>query len=284
MHIVVCLKQVPRDNSVKIRPDLTIDAEGIEKIINLFDEYALEEGIRWNEQHGGKVTALSIGTSDWVEQLRRALAMGATDALLLSDPAFTQLDPITAARVAAAAVRKLGDVDLVITGRNSTDDESGAFAPALARLLGWPQVTYVGKVLELQRSFDPLRVIEPDWQVTCVGKVLELQPGGMLKVERHLESVIETVACRLPAVMSVIKDINEPRYPSLLKIKRVAKVEPPVWTAADLGLNATDLTPTAQLVERVPPPPRPKGEIIDGPDAATKVRKLVDKLLEYQVI
>jgi electron transfer flavoprotein beta subunit len=185
--------------------------------------------------------------------------MGATDALLLSDPAFTQLDPIAAARVAAAAIRKLGDVDLVITGRNSTDDESGAFAPALARLLGWPQVTYVGKVLELQ-------------------------PGGMLKVERHLESVIETVACRLPAVMSVIKDINEPRYPSLLKIKRVAKVEPPVWTAADLGLNATDLTPTAQLVERVPPPPRPKGEIIDGPDAATKVRKLVDKLLEYQVI
>jgi len=259
MHIVVCLKQVPRDNSVKIRPDLTIDAEGIEKIINLFDEYALEEGIRRNEQHGGKVTALSIGTSDWVEQLRRALAMGATDALLLSDPAFTQLDPIAAARVAAAAIRKLGDVDLVITGRNSTDDESGAFAPALARLLGWPQVTYVGKVLELQ-------------------------PGGMLKVERHLESVIETVACRLPAVMSVIKDINEPRYPSLLKIKRVAKVEPPVWTAADLGLNATDLTPTAQLVERVPPPPRPKGEIIDGPDAATKVRKLVDKLLEYQVI
>lgn len=259
MHIVVCLKQVPRDNSVKIRPDLTIDAEGIEKIINLFDEYALEEGIRWHEQHGGKVTALSIGTSEWVEQLRRALAMGATDALLLSDPAFAQLDTIAAARVAAAAIRKLGDVDLVITGRNSTDDESGAFAPALARLLGWPQLTYVGKVLELQ-------------------------PGGTIKVERHLESVIETVACRLPAVMSVIKDINEPRYPSLLKIKRVAKVEPPVWTAADLGLSAADLTPAAQLVERVPPPPRPKGEMIDGPDAAAKVRKLVDKLLEYQVI
>jgi electron transfer flavoprotein beta subunit len=252
------MKQVPRDNSVKINPDLSINADGIEKIINLFDEYAVEEGIAWNEQHGGTLTVLSLGTSEWMEQMRRALAMGATDAVLLSDPAFASLDTLAAAKVVAAAIRKLGDVDLIFTGRNSTDDESGAFAPALARALGWPQLTYVGKVLALD-------------------------PGAKsISVERHLETVVETVQTALPAVVSVIKDINSPRYPSLLKIKKVAKVEPPVWSAADLGL--TELLPAATVAARVPPPPRPKGEMIDGPDTAAKVKKLVDRLLESQVL
>lgn len=258
MHIVVCMKQVPRDNSVKINSDLSINADGIEKIINLFDEYAIEEGISWNEKHGGKLTVLSMGTDEWVEQMRRALAMGATDALLLKDEAFASLDTLAAAKVVAAAIKKLGDVDLVLTGRNSTDDESGAFAPALARALGWPQVTYVGKVIDV----DPA--------------------GKKLKAERHLETVVETVTASLPAVVSVIKDINSPRYPSLLKIKKVARVEPPVWGAADLGVSG--LAPAATVANRVPPPPRPSGEMIDGPDSAAKVKKLVDKLLENQII
>lgn len=258
MHIVVCLKQVPRDNSVKINADLSINAEGIEQIMNLFDEYAVEEGIKWNEQHGGKVTVLSLGPDAWKEQMRRALAMGATDALLLNDPAFETLDTIGAARVAAAAINKLGDVDLVICGRNSTDDESGAFGPALARMLGWPQLTYVGKIDALDDNH--------------------------IVAERHLEEQIETVETRLPAVVTVVKDINEPRYPSLLRIKRVAKVEIPTMSAADLGLSAEDLQPVTTIAKRVPPPPRQKGEIIQGSDAREKVRTLVEKLRAEQVI
>ncbi len=258
MHIVVCMKQVPRDNSVKINADLTINADGIEQIMNLFDEYAVEEALQWNEKLGGKVTILSIGPEDWKEQIRRALAMGATDSLLLSDPAFTKLDTFGAARVAAAAIKKLGDVDLVLCGRNSTDDETGAFAPALARLLGWAQLTYVGKVVSLE--------------------------SGKIVAERHLEEVVETVEASLPAVATVVKGINEPRYPSLLRIRKVAKVEIPTWSAADLGLSAADLTPALNLVNRVPPPPRPKGEVIEGKDAAEKVARLVDKLMEAQVI
>lgn len=258
MHIVVCMKQVPRDNSVKINADLTINADGIEQIMNLFDEYAVEEALQWNEKLGGKVTILSIGPEDWKEQIRRALAMGATDSLLLSDPAFTNLDTFGAARVAAAAIKKLGDVDLVLGGRNSTDDETGAFAPALARLLGWAQLTYVGKIVTLE--------------------------SGKIVAERHLEEVVETVESSLPAVVTVVKGINEPRYPSLLRIRKVAKVEIPTWSAADLGLSAADLTPVLKLVNRVPPPPRPKGEIIEGATAAEKVAKLVDKLMEAQVI
>jgi electron transfer flavoprotein beta subunit len=258
MHIVVCMKQVPRDNSVKINSDLSINAEGIEQIMNLFDEYAVEEGLRWNEKLGGKVTVLSLGPEEWKEQLRRALAMGATDALLLSDPAFAKLDVLGAARAVAAAIKKLGDVDLIIAGRNSTDDESGAFAPTLARALGWPQLTYIGKIAELDEG------------------------GKRIVVERHLEEQVETVETRLPAVVTVIKDINEPRYPSLLRIKRVAKVEIPTWSAADLGADA--ITAAATITARVPPPPRAKGEMIQGADAAEKVRNLVDKLMESQVI
>jgi electron transfer flavoprotein beta subunit len=258
MHIVVCLKQVPRDNSVKINPDLSINSDGIEQIMNLFDEYAVEEGIKWNEQHGGKVTVLSLGPDEWKEQMRRALAMGATDALLLNDPAFTMLDTIGAARVSAAAINRLGDVDLVICGRNSTDDESGAFGPALARVLGWPQLTYVGKISELDDNH--------------------------IVAERHLEEQIETVETKLPAVITVVKDINEPRYPSLLRIKRVAKVEIPTMSAADLDLTAADLQPVTTIANRVPPPPRQKGEIIQGGDAREKVRALVEKLRAEQVI
>ena len=258
MHIVVCMKQVPRDNSVKINPDLSINAEGIEQIMNLFDEYAVEEGLKWNENVGGKVTVLSLGPAEWTEQIRRALAMGATEALLLSDPSFAKLDVLGAGRAVAAAIKKLGDVDLVICGRNSTDDESGAFGPTLARVLGWPQLTYVGKIVELDEG------------------------GKRIVAERHLEEQVETIEAPLPAVVTVVKDLNEPRYPSLLRIKRVAKVEIPTWSAADLDLG--DAVPAVTIAARVPPPPRPSGEIIQGADAAEKVRKLVDKLVEGQVI
>lgn len=258
MNIVVCIKQVPQQNSVKINPDLSINADGIERIINLFDEYAIEEALLLNEKHGGQVTILSLGGEEWTESIRRALAMGATDAVLLSDPAFTQLDVLGAARAAAAAIRKLGGVDLVLCGRNSTDDESGAFGPSLARVLGWPQATYVGKIVEAG--------------------------NGHIVVERHLEEQIETVDAQLPALISVIKGANEPRYPSLLRIRKVAKIEIPIWGAADLGLSSADLAPAVTLAGRVPPPPRPSGEVIAGASAAEKVRTLVDKLLEAQVI
>jgi electron transfer flavoprotein beta subunit len=258
MHIVVCVKQVPQQNAVKINADLSLSADGIESIINLFDEYAIEEALLLNEKHGGSVTILSIGTDEWKEQIRRALAMGATDAILLSDPAFARLDVLGAGRVAAAAIRKLGDVDLVLCGRNSTDDESGAFGPTLARLLGWPQVTYVGKIVEVNNQ--------------------------QIVAERHLEEQIETIEASLPAAISIVKGSNEPRYPSLLRIRKVAKVEIPTWGAADLGLTAEELAPAVTVTKRVPPPASPSGEIIAGSNNAEKVRTLVDKLLEAQVI
>ena len=260
MHALVFIKQVPQQNSVKLTPDKKIDASGIEPIISLFDEYAIEEALLQVEKTGGKVTVATIGSEEDKEALRKALAMGADQAILAIDPAFTELDSLGAAQVGAALVRKLGDVDVIFCGKQSTDDESAAFGPALARYLGIPVLTYVYKVHELDSA--ARRVV----------------------VDRALERVVETIESSLPAVLTTVKDLNQPRYPSLLKIRKASKAEIPTYGAADLGLSGEQLAPRVEYVDRVPPPPRPRGEIVDGTSAQEKARQLVDKLVDAQVI
>lgn len=260
MHALVFIKQVPQQNSVKITPDKQIDASGIEPIISLFDEYAIEEALLQVEKHGGKVTAVTIGHEDDKESLRKALAMGVDEAVLVSDPAFDNIDSLGAARVGAAVVRKISDVDIIFCGKQSTDDETAVFGPALARFLGIPVLSYVFKVHEI----DPA--------------------AGRVVVDRALESVVETVESSLPAVLTTVKDLNQPRYPSLLKVRKAARAEIPVFNMQDLGLAAEEVAPRVVYVDRVPPPPRPWGEIIEGASAEEKARKLVDKLVEAQVI
>lgn len=260
MHAVVFLKQVPQQNSVKITPDKRIDASGIEPIISLFDEYAIEEALLQVEKHGGTVTAITIGGEESLESLRKALAMGADQAILISDAALADLDALGAARVAAAAVRKLGDVDVIFCGKQSTDDETAVFGPALARFLGLPVLSYVFKIHEL----DPA--------------------ARRVVADRALEAQIETVETTLPAVITAVKDLNQPRYPSLLKIKKAQKAEVPRWSIADLGLEAQAIAPKTTVLDRVPPPPRPTGRMIDGASAQEKAQKLVDALIEAKVI
>ena len=260
MHALVFIKQVPQQNSVKITPEKRIDASGIEPIISLFDENAIEEALLQVEKHGGKVTAVTIGHEDDKESLRKALAMGVDEAVLVSDPAFDDLGSLGAARVGAAAVRKIGGVDIIFCGKQSTDDETAVFGPALARFLDIPVLSYVSKVHEV----DPV--------------------ARRVVVDRALENVIETVESSLPAVLTAVKDLNQPRYPSLLKVRKAAKAEIPVYTAQDLQLAVEELTPRVVYLDRVPPPPRPRGEIIAGTTAQEKARNLVDKLVDAQVI
>ena len=260
MHALVFLKQVPQQNSVKITPDKQIDASGIEPIISLFDEYAIEEALLQVEKHGGKVTAVTIGTDADKESLRKALAMGVDEAVLVSEPAFAQLGSLGAARVGAAAVEKIGNVDLIFCGKQSTDDETAVFGPALARYLGLPVLSYVFKVHEV----DPA--------------------ARRVVVDRALEDVIETVETSLPAVLTTVKDLNQPRYPSLLKIRKAAKAEIPVYGVAELGLNPASLAPGVVYLDRVPPRPRPQGQIIEGGSASEKATALLDRLIEAQVI
>jgi electron transfer flavoprotein beta subunit len=258
MHAVVFIKQVPQQNSVKITGDKKVDASGIEPIISLFDEYALEEALLQVEKNGGQVTVITIGGEESLESLRKALAMGADQAILINDPALAEIDSLGAAKVAAAAVRKLGDVDVIFCGKQSTDDETAVFGPALARILNMPVLTYVFKVHEIG--------------------------NGRAVIDRALESTVQTVESTLPAVLTTVKDLNQPRYPSLLKIKKAQKADVPRWTAADLGIDSSSLAPKVTYLDRVPPPPRPSGQIIDGASAQDKAQKLVDALVEAKVI
>ncbi len=260
MHALVFIKQVPQQNSVKITPDKHVDASGIEPIISLFDEYALEEALLQTEKVGGQVTVLTIGTEADKEALRKALAMGVDNAILVSDPQFADIGSLAAAKVGAAAARKVGDFDIIFCGKQSTDDETATFGPALARYLDIPVLTYVFKV----ESVDP--------------------NAKMVVLERALEATIETVESTLPAVLTTVKDLNQPRYPSLLKIRKASKATIPIWGAADLGIEAGSLAPKTEYLDRVPPPPRPVGSIVDGTSAQDKAAKLVDKLVDAQVI
>lgn len=253
MNIVVCLKQVPRDNSVAITAQKSIDASGIEMITNLFDEYALEAALHINDSLSGAVTVLSLGHDDWVDQLRRALAMGATDALLINSDA--EHDVYTAATILAAATKRTESPQLVVCGRNATDDDSAAMAPMLARILGWSHVTYVSRVVAASET--------------------------ELELQRTLEDEQEIVRIKLPAVISVAKGDTEPRFPSLLRVRKFAKAEIPTIAASDV---VSTLPHQPQLVDRVPPPARKSGEIIEGADVASKVATLVDRLIADQAL
>lgn len=260
MRALVFIKQVPQQNSVKITADKRVDASGIEQIISLFDEYALEEALMQTEKVGGKVTAITIGSEADKEALRKALAMGVNDAILVSDPQFDTIGSLAAAKIAAAAASKAGNFDIIFCGKQSTDDETATFGPALARYLDIPVLSYVFKVHEIDAQ------------------------AKRAVVDRALENTIETVESTLPAVLTTVKDLNQPRYPSLLKIRKAAKADIPTWSAADLGIEASTLTPKVEYLERVPPPSRPKGTIIDGSSAQDKAAKLVDTLVNAQVI
>ncbi|MFM2032235.1 MAG: hypothetical protein RLZZ297_1000 [Chloroflexota bacterium] len=248
MHIITCIKQVPRDNTVAIAADGRIDASGIEPILNLFDEYALEAALSINDSVGGEVTVVSLGTQDVIDQLRRSLAMGATDALLIESTA--EHDIAAAAGIVHSAIAGLASADVVVCGRNATDDESAAFGPMLAQRLGWAHVTYVSKIINASAT--------------------------ELELERTLENEREVVRVALPAVITVGKGEVEPRFPSLLRVRKYAKAEVPVVAAAAIANVAT-------VVGRTPPSARSSGEILTG-TVAQQVKTLVDRLVADQAL
>ena len=153
MNIVVCLKQVPGTTEVKIDPvKNTLIRQGIKNIVNPFDTYALEEGVRLKERFGGKVTALSMGPPQAIEILREAITLGADDTVLLSDAAFAGADTWATSYTLGKAVQKLGDIDLVICGRQTIDGDTGQVGPELSEMLGVPFIAYVSKVEDIKNG------------------------------------------------------------------------------------------------------------------------------------
>jgi len=262
MNIVVCIKQVPDTTEVKIDPQTnTLIRQGVQSIINPFDAYALEEGVRIRERLGtGKVTVLSMGPPQVETALRDAISVGADDAILLSDRVFAGADTWATSLTLATALRKI-PFDLVLCGKQAIDGDTAQVGPGIACHLDLPQVCYVSKIRELSKE----RAV-----VEC------LLEGG--------HEVVETF---MPAVFTVVKEINEPRLPSLKGKMKAKKAEIPIWTAADIGIEPGKVglkgSPTA--VNKIfSPPRRTGGEIVPGETATDKARYVVAKLREMQII
>ena len=256
MKIIACIKQVP-DSEAKVKAENGQVSWGdAPLVINPFDEYAVEGALQQKEALGGTVTALCIGPESAKEALKHALAMGADNAILISDPALAALDTVGAARLLAAAINKVGDVEMVVFGRQTLDDGSGITAAQTARLLGWPLLGLSGQI-----------------------KV----DAGSVTVERVIEEGRQIVNAKLPAVLSVVQSIGEPRYPSFMGIRKASKAEIPVWSLGDLGMSAPAAIVTrAELMN--PPARETTVEIITGEGAEAIAETLADKILAEKVL
>jgi len=212
MNIVVCLKQVPGTTQVKIDPETnTLIRQGIENIINPLDTYAIEEGVRLRERFGGQVTAISMGPPQAETALREAISLGVDAGILLSDPAFAGADTWATSYTLSVAIRKLGQYDLVICGRQTLDGDTGQVGPQLAEMLALPFIAYVSRIEEIA-------------------------DGGM-RVRRMVEDGYEIMESPLPAVLTVVKEINTPRLPSLRGIARSKSVVIPVWGVEEIDID-----------------------------------------------
>lgn len=260
MNIVVCLKQVPGTTEVKINPETnTLIRSGIKNIINPFDTYALEEGVRQKEKYGGKVTALSMGPPQALDMLREAISLGADDAVLLSDKAFAGADTWATAYTLAGAVKKIGQVDLVICGRQSTDGDTAQVGPEIAEMLGASFTAYAGQIQEITSSD--------------------------IRVKRMIDEGYENVQSTLPAVISVTKEINIPRLPSLRGIMKAKSAKIQTWTLSDLALDPdkVGLNGSFTRVVKIFTPQRvKKAEMIQG-ESESQVICLIEKLKEIGI-
>ncbi len=251
MNVIVCIKQVPDTEApIRIRAGGGIDETGLNLVMNYYDEHATEAALRLREQFGGTVTVVAVGPERTREALRQALAMGADEATLLRDPALDAADHLQVARALAAFIRSRTP-DAVICGKLSTDDNAAVVGAALAELLDLPQATAIAK--------------------------LELDAGaGHATVHRELEGALEILEVPLPALFTVERSLNEPRYPSLPGIMKAKRKEIAVLDLAALGLSANELGPAgATLTGLATPPGRTAGIQVNGADPDAAVEAIV---------
>jgi electron transfer flavoprotein beta subunit len=245
MKILVLVKQVPNTTDVKIDPETnTLKREGVESIINPFDMYAIEEALRVRERFGeGEVVVISMGPPQAEEALREAISMGCDGAVLLSDRKFAGSDTWATSYVLSQAIRKIGDYRVIFCGKQASDGDTAQVGPGVSMHLGIPQVTYVKKI----EKIDSKNAV----------------------VERMTEEGYDIIETPLPAVFTVVKEINEPRLPSLKGKMKAKKAEISVWTA-DENKVGLDGSPT-RVIKVFTPPPREGGRILGGePDEMSK--------------
>jgi electron transfer flavoprotein beta subunit len=256
LKLIACVKTTP-DTTATIKVENGKPTWGeAPLVINPWDEYAVEAALQLKEANGGTVTAICVGGEEGKVALKHALAMGADEALLISDLALTMVDPQAIARILAATIQKIGGVDLACFGRQAIDDDSGTTAAQAARLMGWPALTLVS--------------------------VIKVEGGGV-RVERAIEEGRQIVTAKMPVVLSLVKDIGEPRYPSFMGIRRASKVEIPIWSLAQIGAAAP-----AAVVETVALADAPVREVVcelvSGANPQEIAEHLADKILGEKLL
>jgi electron transfer flavoprotein beta subunit len=261
MNIVICLKQVPGTTQVRIDNETnTLIRQGIKNIVNPFDTYALEEGVRLKEQYGGKVTAVSMGPPQAEEMLREAIGTGADEVILLTDGAFAGADTLATSYTLSKAMEKMEEYDLIICGRQTIDGDTGQVGPELAEILEIPFIAYVSNIEEIV--------------------------DGKMRVQRMVEEGHEIIETSLPAVITVVKEINVPRLPSLRGLTKAKSATIPIWAAKELGIDKAmvGLPGSATRVIKIFFPQREQqGEILQG-SLEERVESLMEKLRKAKLI
>ena len=264
MNIVVCAKQVvdPETPASAFRIDedskRVVPAAGIPPVVNGFDENAVEAALQLKESVGANVTVVSVGSDFVMDVMKKPLSMGADALVLVDDPLVTDLDAFATAVALAEAIRKVGDFDLVLCGRQASDWDNAMVPLGVAELLGLPCVTLAQKI--------------------------EVRDDGSITVHRALTDGYEVVDARLPALVTVSNELGEPRYPTLRGIMTAGRKSPTVWSASDLGLYESALTPKLTLDDLFIPASDRQCDLIEGEDDADAGRNLALKLREARLI
>ncbi len=259
MDIVVCMKQIPDLQQIRIKDRRPI-LDNVPLVWGDLDKNAMEEAVKLKEQAGeGKITVVALGSEKLQQGILEPLAMGADEAVLLTDAAFAGSDSMGTAKVLAKAIDKIGGYDLVILGEGSTDNYSGIVGSALAELLDLPEITYAREV--------------------------EIE-DGRVKAVRSMEESFEVVEAELPALVTVAQEINEPRLPKFMAIRKAGAKPKHEWGPGDLGLSIDEVgrgAATVETLSNLAPEQDRKNIMLEG-DLDEKIDSLVDALIKEGVL
>ncbi len=254
MNIVVCIKQVPDTAEVRINPETgTLIREGVPSIINPFDMHAIEAGLQLKEKTGARVIVITMGPPQAESALRDALAMGADEAVLLTDRVFAGSDTWATSFTLSKAIKKLG-ADIILCGKQAIDGDTAQVGPETAQFLNIPHISYVRKVEDVS--------------------------ANSIKVQRLMDEGYDVVESSLPVLLTVVRELNEPRLPSLKGKMAAKKAEVKKWSASEIGASENDLglkaSPT-QVKNIFTPDARTDRKIIEG-EPAEQVEGLIQEL------
>jgi len=260
MKIAVCIKQVPDTAEVKINKETgTLIREGVPSIINPYDTHALEAGVKLKEEHGGTVTVLTMGPPQAESALREAISMGADEAILLTDRAFAGADTWATSYALSKAMNKINP-DIILVGKQAIDGDTAQVGPGMAEMLDIPHVAYVRKIEDTNDK--------------------------TIRVQRMMDDGYDVVEADLPALLTVVKELNDPRLPGLKGKMRAKKAEITQWTAADVGADAAKvgLTGSPTQVKNIfAPEMNSDRQMIEGePD--DQAAAIIDRLKEMKCL